>query len=78
MFGLEDYKKKAFQFDLELDLKKQPKKMKEILSKAQANMQEIKNCLKEGQKDKEDLDNLGVLLHGYSALEKVLNKVAKS
>jgi len=37
----------------------------------------IKSQLREGKKGP-DLDNLGVLLHGYSALQKVLNKLANS
>lgn len=75
MYGLEKKPKHVFEFDLEKDLKKDPKKVKELLKSTETKIQEIKNQLREGAKGPE-LDQLGVLLHGYTALQKVLNRLA--
>jgi hypothetical protein len=77
MFGMEEKgKKERFAFDLEKRLKKEPEHGKEILEKAERRIQEIKKLLREGAKEK-DFDRLGILLHGYAALQKVLRKVSK-
>ncbi len=78
MFGLEKDKKQKekFAFDLEEDLSKHPEKMKALLAKAQARMDELKKLLREGQSS-EDFDQYGILLHGYAALQRVLKKVAR-
>ena len=79
MFGLEKEKPgkwKKFEFDLEVELKKNPEKAKNLLNKAQSHIQEIKSILREGKKTKE-FDNLGVLLHAYTATEKVVKKIQK-
>jgi hypothetical protein len=75
MYGLEKKPLKVFEFDLEKDLKKDPNKVKELLKNTEAKINEIKGQLREGRKGPE-LDNLGVLLHGYTALQKVLNRLA--
>ena len=75
MYGLEKKPKHVFEFDLEKDLKKDPSKVKELLKSTEKKIQEIKNQLREGAKGPE-LDQLGVLLHGYTALQKVLNRLA--
>ena len=75
MYGLEKKPKHVFEFDLEKDLKKDPSKVKELLKSTETKIQEIKNQLREGAKGPE-LDQLGVLLHGYTALQKVLNRLA--
>ncbi len=75
MYGLEKKPKHVFEFDLEKDLKKDPKKVQELLKSTETKIQEIKNQLREGAKGPE-LDQLGVLLHGYTALQKVLNRLA--
>ena len=74
MYGLEKKPLKVFEFDLEKDLKKDPNKVKELLKNTEAKIHEIKTQLREGRKGP-DLDNLGVLLHGYTALQKVLNRL---
>ncbi len=75
MYGLEKKPRHIFEFDLEKDLKKDPSKAKEILKSTEHKIQEIKTQLRAGAKGPE-LDQLGVLLHGYTALQKVLNKLA--
>ncbi|MGD0664856.1 MAG: DUF5398 family protein [Rhabdochlamydiaceae bacterium] len=75
MYGLEKKPKHVFEFDLEKDLKKDPSKVRELVKSTEAKIHEIKNQLREGAKGPE-LDQLGVLLHGYTALQKVLGRLA--
>jgi hypothetical protein len=75
MYGLEKKPKTMFEMDLEKDLKKDPSKVRDLLKSTETKIQEIKGQLREGSKGA-DFDNLGVLLHGYTALQKVLNKLA--
>jgi flagellar motor component MotA len=73
MFGLEDQKKKKlepFVFDLEKELKDN-KKHKEIKQKVENRIQRIKEHLKSGE-NKEEFDQFGILLHGYTSLLKVM------
>lgn len=75
MFGLEKKGRALFEFDLEKELKGNPKKVKELLKIVEDRIHEIKNTLRQGT-DTEDFDQLGILLHAYAALQKVLTKVA--
>lgn len=75
MYGLEKKPKHVFEFDLEKDLKKDPSKVRELLKTTEHKIQGIKTQLREGAKGPE-LDQLGTLLHGYTALQKVLNRFA--
>jgi hypothetical protein len=75
MFGLEKKGKTLFEFDLEKELKGNPSKTKDLLKTVENRIQEIKNTLRQGT-ESEDFDKLGILLHGYAALQKVLTKVA--
>lgn len=76
MFGLEDQKKKKpsdeFVFELEKELK-DPKKNKEIQGKVEARLQKIKEYLRSGDAP-DEFDKLGLLLHGYNALLKVISR----
>jgi hypothetical protein len=74
MFGMEKKSGEKFAFDLEKEIKANPSHGKKILEKADARIHEIKNNLREGAGEK-DFDKLGILLHGYSALQKILRKV---
>lgn len=76
MFGLEKKPGEKFAFDLEKKIKEHPAHGKELIEKAQHRINEIKKQLREGANEK-DFDQLGVLLHGYTALQKVLKKVNK-
>lgn len=76
MYGLEKKPGEKFVFDLEKEIKEKPSRGKEILEKAEKRIHEIKKLLREGANEK-NFDRLGILLHGYSALQKVLKKVAK-
>ncbi len=75
MYGLEKKGRPLFEFDLEKDLKKDPNKARAILQAAEGKIQELKGIIRDGSKSAE-VDNLGTLLHGYTALQKVLNKLA--
>ncbi len=74
----EQKKEKAtpkFMYDLELEIKDNPARGKELLEKAMSRAQEVKMALREGVNEN-DFDNLGLLLHGYTALQKVLKKIS--
>ena len=74
MFGLEKKPGEKFAFDLEKEIKENQSRGKEILDKVEKRIQEIKKILREGA-DEKDFDELGILLHGYASLQKVLRKV---
>lgn len=76
MFGMEKKTGKKFEFDLEKEIRENPSRGKEILAKVEKRIQEIKKKLREGQNEK-DFDRFGILLHGYSSLQKVLKKISK-
>jgi DNA-binding transcriptional regulator GbsR (MarR family) len=63
-------KTETFVFDLEKELK-DPKKHRELKQRIEARIQRIKTILKSGE-SKEEFDQLGVLLHGYTSLLKVM------
>ena len=71
MFGLEKKKNPNFLvFDLEKDLE-DSKKQKSHVKNAEKHIAELKKQLREGASS-EDFEDLGLLLHGYSALLKIL------
>jgi len=74
MFGLEKKGKALFEFDLEKELKENPSKAKDVLKTVEKRITDIKNTLRQGA-GSEDFDKLGILLHGYAALQKVLTKI---
>jgi predicted nucleic acid-binding Zn-ribbon protein len=78
MYGLkkETKKKALFEFDLEKDLQ-DDKKSQELVQKVDKRIKEIKTTLREGT-DSKEFDDLGILLHGYSSLHKVLIKANKN
>lgn len=76
MFGLEkEGKKKSqdeFTFDLEAELK-EPGYFAKLKKKVEERIQRVKTALRSGE-SKEDFDRLGLLLHGYTSLLKVINR----
>ena len=76
MYGLEKKPGEKFAFDLEKKIKEKPTHGKELIEHAEKKTAQIKKALREGSSEKE-FDQLGVLLHGYTALQKVLKKVNK-
>ena len=78
MFGLSSGKGKKsseFLFDIEQEAK-DPIKGKTLKEKALARVKELKSLLRNGQ-EKSDFDKLGILLQGYTALQKVLARITK-
>jgi hypothetical protein len=75
MFGLEKKTKERFEFALEEEIKSDPGKKKALLEEADSWEQEIKSVLRTGT-DVEHFDDFGILLHGITALKKVLNKIS--
>lgn len=79
MYGLEKEKqKKGFEYDLEQEITQKPTRAKEIIAKAKEKEQEIKNTLRAGAAKGAEFDQLGDILHAYSALERVINRINKS
>ncbi len=76
MFGLEKKRKPPFEFDLEKDLRHNKKKCKEVLVTIEQRMEDLKKELREGS-ESENFEQLGILLHGYTALHKVIDKLSK-
>lgn len=74
MYGFEKKARGPVQFDLEVDLKSDPVKAKKLLKDVESKIFELKNLLRQGA-ETEDFDDYGVLLHGYAALQRILNKV---
>ena len=75
MYGLE--KKKGgqpFEFDLEKDLRASAEKMRATEKHVTDRTLELKNMLREGTKSQE-FEDLGLLLHGYSVLPRVMNRI---
>jgi len=77
MFGLEQQPKEPFQFDLETDIKTDPAKAKEILKSVDERMARLKQKLREGA-ETDDFDEFGVLLHGYTALQRIIGRILKN
>jgi hypothetical protein len=73
MFGLENQKKKKnedFVFELENELKNS-KSHQELKKWIESQIQKIKEVLRGGE-SKEEFDQFGILLHGYTSLLKVM------
>lgn len=77
MFGMESTKKKKkgaeFSFDLENDLK-DPGKLRAFKEKVEARIQQLKILLRQGE-DKKTFDQVQTLLHGYLAVQKVIQRI---
>ncbi|MFI5334535.1 MAG: DUF5398 family protein [Chlamydiales bacterium] len=75
MYGLEKKPPGPLEFELEKELKGNPTKIKELMKSADEKIQTIKSTLRQGAQS-EEFDKFGVLLHGYAALQRVLNRLA--
>jgi len=74
MLGLKEDGKKIFEFDREKDIKADPAKGRAILKTAEQETQKIKDILRKGT-ESHHFDDFGVLLHGFSALQRVVNRI---
>lgn len=80
MFGLESDnggKNKQFEFDLEKDLKTDPNYKKKLSKDIESKILELKNLLRKGLESDEEFEQHGILLRGYAALQKVVNRIGK-
>jgi len=73
MFGLEDKQKEPFAYDIEKQFRKDEKKSKEILTRLSEHENEVAGLLRKESNDKD----LKILLEGYKALPKVIQKIQK-
>ena len=74
MYGLEKGKKpKKFDFDLELEIKKNPARKKELLKNASQNLLEIKSQLR--KPNCKNSKKLSSIAEAYDSLKKVINKI---
>lgn len=79
MFELEKNGSKVppkFEYELEKLLKKQPAEAKRIVGEIDKKLQHIKNSLREGT-DRENFMRITLLMHGYLAYKKVIEKFLK-
>ena len=76
MFGLESQNKKKkpeeFNFDLEVELKVRSK-YNELKKRVEGRLQSVKDKLRSGEA-KEEFDQFGTLLQGYTSLQKVMSR----
>lgn len=78
MFGLEKNKgnkHEEFVFEFEKECQN-PVQSKAIKQKVEDRIQKIKASLAAG-KDQDEFDQLGILLHGYTSLLKVMSRFGK-
>lgn len=76
MFGMESGKKKKmadFMFDLEADLK-DPGKLRAMKEQIESRIAQLKAMLRSGG-DQKEFDKIQTLLHGYLAVQKVMQRV---
>lgn len=76
MFDKKKPQVEGFAFDLETEIKNDPAHAKKLLEKVDHRIHAIKKILREGTSDK-DFENWGILLHGYTALQKTLKRTSK-
>lgn len=76
MFGMESDKNKSavaeFSFDLEAELK-DPGKLRAHKEQIEERILQLKSALRQGE-DKKSFDEMQTLLHGYLALQKVVQR----
>lgn len=80
MFGLEkgpDKGNKLFEFDLEKEFKTNPGSQGKLEKQAEEKILELKNLLRKGMESDEEFEEHGILLRGYAALKKVINRIGK-
>jgi len=78
MFGMDKKPKKKtedWEFDLEKQLQNQTE-LRKIKTQTDQRIQQLKNLLRQGE-DKKTFDSAQTLLHGYLAVQKVIQRVGK-
>lgn len=80
MFGLEkgpDKGNKMFEFDLEKEFKTNPQNKVTMGKQIEEKILALKTLLRKGMDSDEEFEEHGVLLRGYAALKKVINRIGK-
>lgn len=72
--GEKRHKAPEFVFELEKEMEN-VEKQKQIKERVEERIQEIKKALRDGANRKE-FETLGLILHGYTALLKVMSRVS--
>ncbi|MBS4168162.1 DUF5398 domain-containing protein [Parachlamydia sp. AcF125] len=76
MFGLEkqkkDQKSEELLFEIEKDLA-DPMRLRALKQKIELRVQKVKEILRGGE-NKEEFDQYGALLHGYTSMLKVISR----
>ncbi len=79
MFGMEKNKKKKQAeltvFDMETNLKNDPKKKKEMEERTFKRIEALKQMLREGHDDQKEFEQMTFLLHGYNSMLKVIKTI---
>ena len=75
MFGLEKKQRELFKFDLEKELEGNAQKTQTLIQEMEGVVHNIKSLLRSGT-ETSDFDQYGILLHGYTALLKVLHRIS--
>ena len=80
MFGMESGKKKKskiaeYSFDLEEDLK-DPGKFRAMKEQVSERINQLKSLLRQGE-DKKSFDEIQTLLHGFLAVQKVIERTKR-
>jgi hypothetical protein len=77
MFGMgKEKSSNFFQFDLEKEITDDPNKKKSLLAEIQTKMSDLKTVMKDDL-ESEAFEEYGVLLQGYTALEKTIKNMGK-
>ena len=67
-------KKKPLYFDLEVEMKKNPAKKKELMEKLNSQINKIKTQMRQGQ-NKDSFTTFNTILQGYMSALKVINRI---
>ena len=75
MYGLEKRPEGAFEFDLEKELRADPKAREALNKQAETWITELKEGLRNCDPKSKDFEKYGILLHGFTALQTVTGKI---
>ena len=75
MYGMKKRPRDDFEFDLEKEIKTDPKRRDEIIKSAEDAVTELKGILRDADPKSKDFEKYGILLHGFVALQTVVGKI---
>lgn len=74
MYGLEKRPSDGFEFDLEKELKDENRR-KELMQTTEDGIKGLKEALRDADPKSKEFDNFGTMLHGYTAMQTVIQKI---